>query len=343
MRALAFALVVALLAGCSLPAPAPAATATPSAATSTPTASTPAVTPGFVEPSFDGERALAHVRAQVLRDDGSVRHRVPGTEGNEEAARIIERELSALGFDVARHAFTATYGCEEVAMRNVVAQRNGTSGRVVVFAAHFDTRPIAEKDPDPANRSRPIPGANDGGSGVGVLLELARVLPPANDTLRLAFFDGEDGGGYKGASCTDWILGSRAYASSLGPEDLATIRALVLVDMVGDPGLRLPWEKGSREGPGAPLLDRLWGIAHGLGHRQFVNATDLAITDDHAPFLDLGVPAVDVIHLTGDRSVFPATHHTQSDDLAHVSAASLAAVGRTLETWWRQDVAGVSS
>jgi len=225
-------------------------------------------------------------------------------------------------------------------MHNVVAERAGASGRFVTFAAHYDTRPVADKDADPANRGTPILGANDGASGVGLLLELARVLP--NDTdlgVQMLFFDGEDGGGYKAAEgCdTDWILGSRAYAESRSAEQLAQIDALVLVDMIGDPNLTLPREGYSAADPrGAPVQTEVYATAKALGHTQFLDRIGIQVLDDHVPFLERKVAAIDLIHtVPGDNRAFPYWHHTLEDDLDVVSADSLAAVGRTLETWFR--------
>ena len=342
MRLPAMALLcVVLVAGCFQPdAPTtgtPPATTTPvptTTTTPTPAVTTPA--PSQEGLRFDGGRALDLVREQVLYPNGTVRTRVPGTPGNAEVARWIAGSMADEGYDVSWHHFNATYGCERVAMHNVVAERAGTSGRVVAFAAHYDTRPIADKDDEEARRDEPIAGANDGGSGVAVLMELARVLPPTEDTVRFLFFDGEDGGGYKGRDCTDWILGSRAYADSLSAEEAASIRAFVLVDMVGDPDLRIPWEGYSRNGPGRPVLDAVFAAAHGLGHRQFVNESGYSITDDHVPFVQRGIPAIDLIHtMPPQQGFFPAWHHTHDDDLDGVSAESLAAVGRTLEEWTR--------
>lgn len=215
-------------------------------------------------------------------------------------------------------------------MHNVIGERVGTSGRVVAFAAHYDTRPIAERDPDPARRDEPIAGANDGASGVAVLLELARVMPPTNDTVRLVFFDGEDGGNYLGSQCTDWILGSRAYAGTLSEDELAQIWAFVLVDMVGDHDLQLPRELNSHRA----LQDEVYAVAWSLGHEQFVDAPGVSVTDDHIPFVEAGVPAIDIIHLRpGGPWPFPETHHTHADDLENVSPDSLEVVGTTLEAW----------
>jgi len=339
-RALALA-VVLLAAGCTVGGPAqptPATGSTPGTTTPehTPTASTPVVTTprALPDPAFDGERALDHVRAQVTGADGGPRYRIPGTEGNAEVARYVDAEMAALGFAVTWHHFNASYGCREVAMHNVVAERAGTSGRTILLAAHYDTRPVADKDPDVGKRGQPVLGANDAGSGVGVLLELARVLPPTEDAVRFLFFDGEDGGGYLAPCRTDWILGSRAYAEQMSAQDIAAVRALLLVDMVGDPQLLLPKEGYSASGPGAHVQDALYSIADQLGHEQFVDEESYSITDDHVPFIERMIPAVDLIHIIpGDPKVFPSWHHTTFDDLDHVSASSLDAVGETIEAW----------
>lgn len=331
MRLALLLVVVVLLAGCSMAPPAPVATPT-GATPAGPTATAPTA-PVLVEPRFDGERALGLVREQVLYANGTVRTRVPGTPGNDEVARWIADEMASMGYAVRWQHFNATYGCQTVAMHNVVAERNGTSGRAVAFAAHYDTRPIADKDPDPSARGQPIAGANDGGSGVAVLLELARVAE-SDDTLRFLFFDGEDGGGVGAPACrTDWILGSAAYAAQMADDEARAMRAFVLVDMVGDPALRIPKEGYSRAGPGAQVLDAIFATAQRLGHEEFVEEDGIPVVDDHRPFLDRGVPAVDLIHTTTDGRYFPSWHHTQADGLENVSATSLAAVGRTLEAW----------
>lgn len=330
-------LVLAVVAaGCSLPGPAPGTTTTTTTPATTTTTTVP-TSPVVPAPRFDGDRALALVREQVTAPDGSPRYRVPGTPGNDEVAQLVADKMEGLGFEVAWHHFNATYGCSETPMHNVVAQRDGTSGRVVVLGAHYDSRPIADKDADPQRRAAPILGANDGGSGVAVLLELARVLPPTNDTVRFVFFDGEDGGGYKGNECTDWILGSRAYAASLTEDELGRIRAFVLVDMVGDPNLAIPYEAQSRARFVA-LQDAVYAAAAKVGHDDvFVRKQGWGIEDDHVPFLDKDVPSLDLIHtsIAPATPVFPAWHHTHDDDMDAVSAASLDAVGETLETWLR--------
>ncbi|MHB8603820.1 MAG: M28 family peptidase [Thermoplasmatota archaeon] len=326
-------LVVLLVAGCSAP--------TGPSTTSTLTPPTHPTTDGhpLVE-LFDGSRALALATAQVVAPNGSIRYRVPGTVGNDEAARLIVDELAARGIAARYDFFNATYGCNRTTMHNVVGVLPGSTNVTWILGAHYDTRPIAESDASPANRGRPIPGANDGGSGVGVLLELARVLPRTlSASVAFVFFDGEDGGGWQGTSltdysCTDWLLGSTHYAKAMTNESVRTTRGMILVDLVGDPGMRLPREAISTNVQNLPQTTRLWATAAGLHMGAFVNVTSWGITDDHVPFSERGIPATDIIDLrdTNDTAhLFPPTHHTQSDDVAHLSAASMQAVGRVLE------------
>ena len=335
MRLLGLVLVAVLLAGCERVEPTPATTTATVVTTTLPATTTKPVP---ADPVFDGEKAFDRVSEQVLYPNGSVRYRVPGTPGNDEAARIVADGLAALDWNVSWQFFNATkYDCARIVpMHNVIAQRAGTSGKVVILGAHYDTRPIAESDANPENRTKPIPGAGDGGSGVGVLLELARALGPTNDTIRMVFFDGEDGGD---RPCGDWLLGSRAYAENMTAQDVTRAKAMVLVDLVGDPDLVLPRERLSALGNGRPVQDRIYAIGGALGHAGvFTNDTahSYAITDDHVPFRERGIPAVDLIHLVAAPQYFPEWHHTQHDDVAHVSAASLEVVGRTLEVWLEQ-------
>lgn len=331
VRGLLLVLLLALVAGCTLPGPAPATlpTTTPATTANTTTATTPAP-PGPPALLFDGGRALDVVRLQVGTPEAPV-YRIPGTPDNTRTATRLAAKLDEAGLDVSWHHFNATYGCEETPMHNVVAERAGGE-RVVVLGAHYDTRPIADKDPDPAKRDEPVLGANDAGSGVAVLVELARVLPETNATIRFVLFDGEDGGDYKGRDCTAWILGSRAYVASLSEAERRRIDAMVLVDMVGDPDLVLPYEGNSD----AQLRTEVYAVAETLGHGNvFQRRHGYSIEDDHVPFRDAGIPALDLIHIAPAPRlpVFPDWHHTTFDDMEHVSARSLEVVGETLEAW----------
>jgi Zn-dependent M28 family amino/carboxypeptidase len=201
-------------------------------------------------------------------------------------------------------------------IQNIVAKRGDESPQIII-GAHYDTRMFADNDPDPANHSLPVPGANDGASGVAVLLELARTLPQDTVPVWLVFFDAEDNGRIDG---WDWILGSTEFVKNnpLQPQ------AVVIVDMIGDADLNIYKEKNSN----AELTDEIWEIAQELGYESvFIPEYKYSILDDHTPFLRAGIPAIDIIDFD-----YPYWH-TLQDVPENVSAASLKAVGETLHTW----------
>ncbi|MEX0788280.1 MAG: M28 family peptidase [Anaerolineales bacterium] len=238
--------------------------------------------------------------------------RIPGTAAHAAAADGIARRLGELDWLVERQTFDYL----GTALENVVARRGGESGPILILGAHYDTRPRADMDAlDPAS---PVPGANDGASGVAVLLEMARVLESRvpGRAVWLVFFDGEDSGSI---AAWDWVVGSREFVSRL------TIRpqAAVIVDMVGDADLQLYWERNSDPG----IQSEIWQTAAGLGHTAFIPEARHSLLDDHTPFIQAGIPAVDIIDFD-----YPYWHTTQ-DTLDKISAASLEQVGRTLLAW----------
>ncbi|MCX6071601.1 MAG: M28 family peptidase, partial [Chloroflexi bacterium] len=239
--------------------------------------------------------------------------RIPGTDGSAQAAEWIGRSLEGSGWETS--VSSSVY--QGVELRNVIGRRGSSNAAgPIVIGTHYDTRPRADRDPlDP---SAPVPGANDGASGVAVLLELARVLPAdADDPLIwLAFFDGEDSGDLDG---WEWSAGAAAFVAQLD----AKPQAVVIVDMVGDSDLRLPRERSSD----SILTDEIWGIARDLGADAFVDEPGIAILDDHRPFLALGIPAVLIIDLEYDY------WHTTGDTQDKVSAESLEQVGSVLQAW----------
>jgi glutaminyl-peptide cyclotransferase len=277
---------------------------------------TRALAPGEQVPvGFDGQRAYAHVLAQ-----NAFGPRTPGSEGHARLIAYAVQELEASGWQVE---------IQEAEMlghpiKNIVAKR-GQGPPWVIFGAHYDTRFVADQDPDPAQRTLPVPGANDGGSGVAVLLELAHVLPQDLSSytwagqIWLVMFDAEDQGRLPG---WDWILGSQAFADRLQtyPD------AVVIVDMIGDADLNI-YREGSSD---QRLTDQIWATAAELGYgEQFIDAPKYSMIDDHTPFVNLGIPAVDLIDFD-----YPYWH-TTADTPDKVSAASLEAVGRTLMEWLR--------
>lgn len=259
---------------------------------------------------FDGQRAYQDVVTQV--DFGP---RIPGTEGHAQIINYIQGELAAAGWESA--VIPAEIHGQTV--KNIEATR-GAGSPVILLGAHYDTRLYADNDPEPANRVKPVPGANDGASGVAVLLELARALPQDSVPVQLVFLDAEDNGRIAG---WDWILGSTAYAQTLKIHP----QAVVIVDMIGDADLNIYMEQNSDP----ELTAQIWGVAQSLGYAStFIPEYKYRMLDDHLPFIEQGLKAVDLIDFD-----YPAWH-TLQDTPDQVSAASLEKVGKTLLAWIAQ-------
>jgi len=203
-----------------------------------------------------------------------------------------------------------------IPVENIIAHRSNLPPKVIL-AAHYDTRLYADKDPDPTLRNSPVPGADDGASGVAVLLELAKVLPETQNSTWLVFFDAEDNGGIDGRS---WSMGSQYFVSSLKtlPEKV------VIVDMVGDKVLNIYKERNSD----LDLSSEIWSAAGQLGFQEsFISTPKYSLIDDHLPFVKMGIHAVDIIDFD-----FPYWHTTH-DTIDKISPQSLEIVGKTLYYW----------
>jgi len=257
--------------------------------------------------AFDGSLAYADVQTQVAFGP-----RVPGSAGHAMIQEWISAELQKAGWQV------EIQEAERLGhpIHNIVAKRNADPPQIIL-GAHFDTRMIADNDPDSAKRGDPVPGANDGASGVAELLELARSLPIDTTAVWLVFFDAEDNGRIDG---WDWILGSRSFAENLNYSP----RAIVVLDMIGDADLNIYLEKNSN----LEIRQDIWSTAQKLGYGdKFINQEKYSMEDDHTPFLEAGLPAVDLIDFD-----YPYWHTTQ-DTADKVSVESLHAVGDTLWHW----------
>ena len=259
---------------------------------------------------FDGQQAYQHVEAQL-----SFGPRTPESQAHGQAVEYMVAELKKSGWDVEIQELT--YQGQPV--RNVIARR-GAGDRWIILGAHFDSRLVADQDRDPQLSLQPVPGANDGASGVAVLLELARVLPKETsqaDQVWLVFFDSEDQGNLPG---WDWIYGSRAFVDQLQ----GTPSAMVLIDMIGDADLNIFQEQNSDD----ELTRQIWETAASLGYQQqFIAQPKYRMLDDHIPFIEAGIPAVDLIDFD-----YPYWH-TGRDTADKVSPDSLETVGRTLLQW----------
>lgn len=265
-----------------------------------------------VDLEFDGTQALQNVEYQT-----SLGPRTPGSSAHAETESWIEAELIDYGWK--------TEIQEEHVMghliKNIVAWR-GAGEPWIIIGAHYDSRIYADQDAVEENRVLPVLGANDGASGVAVLLELARVLPKdINKRIMLVFFDAEDNGSITG---WDWILGSSAFAENLGSDPDLYPDAVIILDMIGDSNLNIYKEYNSD----TKLIREIWHQAENLGYTDyFIPEYKYHIYDDHVPFLELGIPAIDIIDFD-----YPYWH-TTNDTLDKVSAESLQIVGDTIYHW----------
>ncbi|HUI90465.1 MAG TPA: M28 family peptidase [Anaerolineales bacterium] len=256
---------------------------------------------------FDGSRALIDVQTQV-----GFGPRIPGSEAHAKILEWMRSELESAGWQVQIQQ-SESMGHP---IQNLMASRTDDPPQFIL-GAHYDSRLWANRDPDPAKQHDPVPGADDGASGVAVLMELARTLPKNTEPIWLVFFDAEDNGEIPG---WDWLLGSRAFVAGLTVKP----KAMILVDMVGGTTLQLPMEGNSTPG----LSRSIWQTAADLGYKNiFMPQAKYDIEDDHVPFLQSGIPAVDIIDLD-----YPYWH-TTADTPNHVSAQSLQIVGSVLWTW----------
>jgi Zn-dependent M28 family amino/carboxypeptidase len=237
--------------------------------------------------------------------------------------------LTPLADKVERQDFSDFVRGKKLEMSNVIARWNGTGGSDaggVLLAAHWDTRPTADYEPDPDNRRKPIPGANDGASGVAVLLELARMFKsvPPSVPVMLVFFDGED----YGPGVDLMFLGSRYFANHLPAK---TPKRGVLIDMIGDRDLEIPREGHSvRVAP--DVVNEVYDIAERRGYgKQFPKREGGPIEDDHIPLHRKGLKIIDLIDF--DYGPGHSWWHTLADTPDKCSPASLKAVGEVLLEW----------
>ena len=267
---------------------------------------TPIQAPTPIE--FDGDLAYQYIATQL-----EFGPRTLGSEGHEKIVNWMETELQSMDWDVS----TQQIPRGDYIIQNVVAKR-GSGPPWIIIGAHYDTRFFADQDPDDTKHTEPVPGANDGASGVAVLLELARVLPDdLSGEVWLVFFDAEDNGNIP---YWDWIMGSTAFASNLTEHP----DAVVIADMIGDADLNIYMERNSDQ----ELTQEIWGVAESLGYADhFISSPGYSMLDDHTPFLRVGIPAVDIIDFD-----YPYWH-TVDDTLDKVSSDSLKVVGDVLYNW----------
>lgn len=291
MKTLAGVAVLFVIA-CAEAAPQPPAPSTPPAQTA------PAQAAGV-----DGNRAFAHVKAMV--DLGP---RPAGSEAIERTRDYIRQQMSAIGLTAKDQTFTAQTPVGAVKMVNLIVTLPGKRPDRIIISSHYDTKP---------EKAFTFVGANDAGSSTGLLIELARVLKdqPREFTYELVFFDGEEAWG---EWTTGNTFGSRHYVQAARKAGTLTgVKAMILLDMIGERGVRLLQDMNST----GWLNDIFWRTAGRLGHQRTFVASTTAVEDDHKPFIDAGIPAIDLIDLD-----YPAWH-TADDTLDKLDPMSMKIVG----------------
>lgn len=288
---------------------------------------------GVGKTAFNGDSALAYARAQVAFGP-----RVPGTEGHRKTGDWIVEQMRTRADSVEVQAWThVTKQGVSLPMRNIIARvRPGVKERVL-FLAHWDTRPTADNERNLGAKARPIPGANDGASGVGLLIALADAFKqtPPSFGVDLLFVDGEDYGEFGNWEDTtqnrDVLIGSQYFAKT-APRTYQPLYG-VLFDMIGDANLQI-YQEGHSVQHAPEVVARVWSTAKDLGYsRFFISESKGSVTDDHLPLLQAGMRVINVIDYDycADGGTSCAgegnLHHTHGDTMERISAKSLQIVG----------------
>lgn len=285
-------------------------------------------------PTFNADSAYAFIEKQV-----SFGPRVPNTSAHKQCGAYLAEQLESFGAKVtSQQADLVAYDGTILKSRNIIGSYKPESKKRVMLCSHWDSRPYADEG-EKAHHHTPIDGANDGASGIGVLLEIARQLQKqsAEVGIDIIFFDSEDYGTpdfYEGRHAEDtWCLGSQ-YWGRRPHTDEYKARFGILLDMVGAKDATFYYEGFSKR-TANKAMKKIWDTAHRLGYRNyFIKADGGEVTDDHVYVNTLRqIPCVDIIDFNPNTdSGFPSTWHTVNDDIHHINKATLQAVGQTVMT-----------
>lgn len=285
-------------------------------------------------PDFKADSAYHYIAQQVAFGP-----RIPGSEASQNTLQFLVAKLKSYGWTVTEQPFTAfRYDGKKLQGTNIIAQFQPAVAKRILLAAHWDARSIADKDS--VRKNEPIDAANDGASGVGVLLEIARNLHEAKNKpalgVDIVLFDLEDHGepdDYTGEhKPNSWALGSQHWAANLVPANYKAYYG-ILLDMVGGKGAMFPHEGSSMQyAPG--IVRSVWATAADLGYSNlFVDQDAFGISDDHTAVNEIAkIQMIDIIDLRASNGGFEfgSFHHTHADNLANIDKSTLKAVGQTL-------------
>ena len=305
-----------------------------------------AATETLVGPQFSADSAFVFCEKQC-----SFGPRIMNSEAHEQCAQWIVGKFESYGMHVIEQRATLTgYDGTRLLSNNIIASFRPEATERILLCAHWDSRPWADNDPDEANWHKPVMAANDGASGVAVMLEIARLLSLEGDSslntqpstlnahlgIDFVCFDAEDWGEPqwydKATDGNTWALGAQHWAAH-PHRDGYRARFGILLDMVGGLGARF-YREGVSLHHAPKVVERVWQAAHACGYASFFPRENGGyITDDHGPVNEVaGIPCIDIIPYYPDcrESSFGPTWHTVNDDMQHIDANTLKAVGQTL-------------
>ncbi|WP_300920808.1 M28 family peptidase [uncultured Muribaculum sp.] len=282
--------------------------------------------------NFNADSAYKYVKTQV--DFGP---RVPGSTGHAACADYLINSLSRYGADtvIVQRAALKNYLDGDMPIINIMGRYGVDKPERVLLVAHWDTRPWADSDPNIENRARAVPGANDGASGVGVLLEIARQMSAKRPDVGvdILFVDGEDSGRSDGwgASEETWCIGTQYWIKNMPYTQSTLPRYGILLDMVGGIDATFPREYVSDYYARA-INDKVWSMASASGYgKVFSNDQRGGLIDDHTFINRAGIPCIDIIECGHpETGTFSPVWHTVNDDMEHIGKSTLKAVGQTV-------------
>ncbi len=289
----------------------------------------------LLSPDFNADSAFAYTKVQV--DFGP---RIPSTKAHADCANYLIDKFKSFGGTVfVQNGAVKTYDGKSHQLKNIIAAFNPDKTKRVLITAHWDARPFSDQDPDSAAKTKAFDAANDGGSGIAVMLEMARQIQKKSPEIGVDFilWDIEDYGKANDESVneTTWCIGSQYWVSNPPVKGYQPMYAINL-DMVGGGNAQFTQDEISRKY--APnIVKKVWDIGNEIGYSAyFLNIPSGSLIDDHFWVNKAGIPCIDVIHYS-DASGFYLNWHTQLDNLNNIDKNTLKAVGQTmLETIYRE-------
>lgn len=278
-------------------------------------------------PSFNADSCYKYTLFQ-----SQLGPRIPGSKAHEQCIQYLKKFFEFHQLSVELQKFPATtFDHKQWIGTNIIAKYNPNATNRILLCAHYDSRPMADRD-IAENHSKPVPGSNDGASGVAVIMSITDALqhsPLKNIGIDIVLFDLEDYGNARGEANT-WCLGSQYWAKNIPPTSIKPSQG-ILLDMVGDTNAVFPKEAISIQ-YNPILVHDIWNIAQKAGYTNyFIDQTINEITDDHL-FINTyaNIPTIDIIHYYPQKSDFFEHHHKLSDNMNNISKTTLKSVGQTL-------------